>query len=168
MGGLRYSHKSSKLPCLLFLEIVILGTNTFSFSDSSSDLQVIFFLHPLPRLRQTYPTPTSSNWPHYNNLQKQQGSLLLFKICHPWLRHSYPYDQPLLSRELSKLPTSPRGVGAHPLATGHPRVQQSPKTTGLCITFAHLSLGFATLTHTTNHFFLAFSTLPTVTGAGGV
>ena len=80
--------------------------------------------------------------------------MLLFKICHSFLASPLLPLRPtaFLSRELSKLPTSPRGVGAHPLATGHPTVQQSPKTTGLFITFAHLSLGFATLTPTTNHF----------------
>ena len=62
--GLRYSHNT---------------TNTFIFPIPH--LQVIF-QHPLSRLRQTYPTPTSSNWPHYNNLQKQHGSLLLLTICH--------------------------------------------------------------------------------------
>ena len=96
------------------------------------------FLHPLPRLRQTYPTPTSSNWPLHNNLQKQQGSLLLFEICHPWLRHSYPYDQPLLSRELSKLPTSTRGVGAHSLATGHPLQYNNRRKQQGCLLLLHI------------------------------
>ena len=87
------------------------STNTFSFSDSSF---ARFFLHPLPRLRQTYPTPMYlKQLVTLQQSQEKTGQFATFLI----LLLGFATLTPKTNRfflALSKLPTVTAGRGCSP------------------------------------------------------